>query len=94
MISVLKLISLILDETFENATATVIGWGYTKENGNGSSPELLHQVKLPIMKNKNCVLESKYSQEELKHISVLPTMLCAKSYNGDGRDACNVSKRI
>jgi hypothetical protein len=46
------------------------------------------------MKNKNCILESKYSQEELKHISILPTMLCAKSQDGSRRDACNVSKKV
>ena len=78
------------DKAFENANATVIGWGYTKEDGNGSSPDLLLQVKLPIMKNENCIKESKYSKGELKHISILPTMLCARSRPGDGTDACNV----
>ena len=78
------------DKTFENSTATVTGWGYTKEDGNGSSPDLLHQVKIPIMNNEKCITESKYSRDELKHISILPTMLCAKGQSGSGKDACNV----
>ena len=78
------------DTTFENANATVIGWGYTKEDGNGSSPDLLHQVNLPVMKNENCINESKYSIGELTHISILSSMLCAKSHPGEGTDACNV----
>ena len=85
-----KLSDLYSDKTFENASATVIGWGYTKEDGNGSSPDLLLQVKLPIMKNENCIKESNYWKGDLNHISILPTMLCAKSRPGDETDACNV----
>ena len=67
------------------------GWGYTREDGNGSSPDILHQVEVPIMNNENCIKDSKYSEGELKHISILPTMLCAGNRNGIRRDACNVS---
>ena len=81
---------LYSDDEFENAIATVIGWGYTKEDGNGSSPDLLHQVKLPILRNEDCISESKYSKGILKHISILPSMLCARSRPGEGTDACNV----
>ena len=81
---------LSLDKTFENTKAKVIGWGYTREDGNGSSPDILHQVDLPIMKNEDCIKESKYSKGDLKHISILPSMMCARSRPGEGRDACNV----
>ena len=82
--------SSFTDKSFDEANATVIGWGYTKEDGNGSSPDLLHQIQIPMMRNIECIKESKYSQGELKHISILPTMLCAGNYNGTQRDACNV----
>ena len=81
---------LSLDNKFENVEAKVIGWGYTREDGNGSSPDILHQVDLPIMKNEDCIKESKYSKGDLKHISILPSMICAKSHPGEGKDACNV----
>ena len=82
--------SLFTDKSFDEANATVIGWGYTKEDGNGSSPDILHQIQIPMMRNIECIKQSKYSQGELKHISILPTMLCAGNYNGTQRDACNV----
>ena len=42
------------------------------------------------MKNEDCIKESKYSKGDLKHISILPSMMCARSRPGESRDACNV----
>ena len=83
--------NLITDDTFERRNATVLGWGYTKDGGNGSSPDLLHQAEITIMTNEKCKLESKYGKQfEVAHIAILPTMMCAANHIGIARDACSV----
>ena len=86
--------NLITDNTFEHRNATVMGWGYTKDGGNGSSPDLLHQVQIPIMTNEMCKTNSKYSKGVLAHITILSTMLCAGNRKGIARDACSVINKI
>jgi secreted trypsin-like serine protease len=59
--------------------ATVSGWGALSENG--SSPKLLHQVRLPIVSHAECNSPAAYDGE------VFNNQICAGLRQG-GKDAC------
>lgn len=59
--------------------ATVSGWGSLAENG--TSPDVLHEVRLPIVSNSECNSPSAYDGD------VFGSQICAGLRQG-GKDAC------
>ena len=62
------------------ALCTITGWG-TLESG-GDDPEVLMQVKVPIVSKANCTALDSYDSSD-----ITPQMLCAGYVEG-GKDTC------
>lgn len=75
---------LIAGSNFENNWAIVSGWG--TENSTGTLQCSLMQTTVPVIKQQECILQSKYPPN-----AVHATLLCAGVIGKGGKDSCQVS---
>lgn len=79
--SVVNRIQLNFNDTQDlSGTVTVIGWGVTSENG--SQPNVLQQVSVPIVPHAECVADYEGSA------IITNNMICAGLQNTGGKDSC------